>query len=179
MKNVHYRILFGIFLSAVATVVYSSCDLLPTRAATHFGPGGRGSGFLDRDSYRLLISVLALAVPLVVAFGTGWLGRLLPAGPQLPNRDYWLLPVRRERTLDWIERFGLTVGAFVALFLLALHGQILAANAQKVPMFDMNHGLLMLAGWLGFVSAAVIAWHSHFRKRSDLEAGYTRPHASA
>src|SRR5215471_2062897 len=76
---------------------------LPVRMASHFDPYGRPNGSLPKETFFL---VMAFAVVM-----TGAIGFLLPiavaAAPaeliNLPRKDYWLGPERREETLRFLR----------------------------------------------------------------------------
>jgi hypothetical protein len=73
----------------------------------------------------------------------------------IPQRDYWLAPERREATVACIRAHGRWFAAAVALFLTYVHWLVVRANALRPPVLSTTgivSGLvvffLALAVWL-------------------------------
>jgi hypothetical protein len=76
---------------------------LPPTVASHFGPDGKPNAFMSKSAFcglHLFIVTLLAAV-----FGA--VGRMVSALPiemiNLPHKDYWLAPERRQESLDRLD----------------------------------------------------------------------------
>lgn len=130
-------------------------EALPARVASHYDASGVADGFQAKSAFAItsLVTVVLMAALFTVAPA---LMRKTPNGFfNLPNRDHWLAPERREATLarlalfnDWIG-FG-TVSMTCALFVL-----IVRANLQ-----DQRLGVsawVLIGALLAFVLAQGVA----------------------
>jgi hypothetical protein len=68
----------------------------------------------------------------------------------LPNREYWLEPERRERTLGYLRAHGQVFACAVALFLAYVHWSVVRANQVKPPAMSMD------AVWTGLAVFGVV-----------------------
>jgi uncharacterized membrane protein len=127
---------------------------LPEWMATHFDATGRVDGWGARD--RFLLGFALLPVLLVgVAAGVRPLLRRLPDSLiNMPNKDYWLAPERRERTF---ERMGGFVEGLAAMALFLLDAQLyLALQAASAPAPALSVGPLW--GTIALFVAGSVAW---------------------
>src|SRR5690242_10356649 len=87
-------------LAAAAIFIVATVPALPPQVASHFGVSNAANGFMTRSGYLAFILFFALAFPLFLAAVIGLVPRMMPNAINLPNRDYWLDPSRRDATLD-------------------------------------------------------------------------------
>jgi len=101
---------------------------LPERVATHFDGAGNPNGWMGRDA--ALWFGLGMCVFLQCVFlGVGRLIRAVPDSMiNLPDKDYWLAPERREATLARIEGMLRGMGLMVGCFVLAVQEASFRAN---------------------------------------------------
>jgi hypothetical protein len=104
--------------------------------ASHFAAGGAADGFMPRSGYLALMIGLIVGLPLLLALLQGLL-RLLPISLiNLPHRDYWLAPERREETLAFVAGHGNWFGLLLAGFLALVHGLVVRAHRQQPPRLE-------------------------------------------
>jgi hypothetical protein len=125
-------VLAGLIACSAAIVVVTSGGL-PERVATHFAFDGRANGWMSRDAYAWMMGILALVLPFGVWLPAGWLPRRWPTLVNLPFRDYWLAPARREATFARLERMGIGMALLSAGLMAALHVEVLEANRRTPP----------------------------------------------
>lgn len=107
---------------------------LPERMATHFGVDGTPNGWMSRNSAALFQCALQVLLPLLFA-GIAW---VLPRFPNsminLPNREYWLAPERRDGALAHMATMLLAVGLACSIFIAAIAHLVFEANRNNAPL---------------------------------------------
>jgi hypothetical protein len=156
---------FVFLLASGAVLIVSTSGALPPRVASHFGAGGVANGWQSLDSYRALMLVFEIAMPLVAVAGVAWLPRAFPGLVNMPFRDHWLAPERREATYATMTAFGLALGSFLAAFVVALHLIVVAANASTPPRLADGPFWTLTATFVAAMFAFAIAYHRRFRVR--------------
>jgi uncharacterized membrane protein len=130
MNRYRSYILVLIVWAIFAGYVWLSAGQLPERVATHFGAAGAPNGWMTRAAHVQFTIIFGLLVPTFVLgifasmrwFGDRWLN--------IPHKDYWLAPERRQGTYDFIQRQGTWFAGMFILFLTGIHYSILAANTR-------------------------------------------------
>ena len=115
---------------------------LPEKMASHFSFDGLPNGWMHRDAFFLLMLVVAVGSTAIIAFLAP---RLIASQPNnrinLPHKDYWMAPARREATFRFIAAqmawFGCAV-LFVLLF-----GTHLAIQANLSPDFRFDNATMI------------------------------------
>ena len=138
--------------------------LLPDTMASHFDGTGRPDGFQSRDAFFAL-SALMLMLTVVIFGGLGVLFRTIPSKWfNLPNRDYWLAPERREATIETIsgqmEWFG---AASLALYLFVIQ-MVVETNRTNEPKLDSGTMFAVLGIYLLFAGVWIARFIGRFRK---------------
>jgi uncharacterized membrane protein len=136
-------ILFLAMVVCVATAVVLMWPHLPARLATHFNAAGAANGWSSKDQLlKMLLSELAPFLVLFVA--AGWFRRLPDRFMNLPNKEYWLAPARREATFaafrDWMRWFLIVVFGLLAFMML----EVLRENLAPAPRLDLLPPWLMI-----------------------------------
>ena len=119
----------GLIACSAAIIVVTSGGL-PERVATHFAFDGRANGWRSRDAYAWMMGILALVLPFGVWLPAAWMARRWPNLVNVPFRDYWLAPARREATFARLEKMGIGMALLSAGILAALHVEVLEANRR-------------------------------------------------
>lgn len=156
---------FVFLLATAAVLIVTTSGALPPRVASHFGAGGIANGWQSLEAYRATMLVFAIALPIGVVAAMAWLPRRFPRLVNLPFRDYWLAPERREATYAALTGFALAIGALVVTFIVALHLVIVAANASAPPHFAEGPFWGLSGTFSATLVALVIAYHRRFRSR--------------
>lgn len=147
-----------ILLAAVGAFIWGTSAGMPGVVASHFGGSGAANGFMPRGAYLAIMLITGVGAPLLV----GWLPTALVKGDgrnlNLPHRDYWLAPERREASIAFLRSHGQWFAAAVALFLAYVHWLVVLANRLQPPVLSsqaMMLGLIaffaLLALWLGML----------------------------
>jgi uncharacterized membrane protein len=138
-------LLFAVLLAAAAVLIRYFAAELPELVAVHFDAAGRANGFMTRTGCRDFMLVSTLGVPLLIVIATTLLPRALPVSLiNLPHRDYWLAPERAHDSLVFLSEQGLWFGCILVLFLAAVDGMLVKANAASPPQFPSALFIAML-----------------------------------
>ncbi len=118
---------------------------LPDRVPSHFDARGVADDWMSKDSFALtMAATYALTGGFFVV-----LAQLLPRIPtsmiNVPNREYWLAPERRNESLADVGRRLTRFGAVTVVLILALvHETILVALERKETLSGF---LLVMAAY--------------------------------
>lgn len=137
---------------------------LPPVVATHFGRGGMADGWMPRSGYVGFALGLTLLLPLIVLAGTAWLPGRFPRGVNLPHRELWLAPAHRAATIGTLRRYGSIMALASALFAIALHAFVLAANARSPARLDEPAFLVLLGAYAAVMIGGAIGMTARFRR---------------
>jgi hypothetical protein len=152
---------FVALVVASAAVIVATSGALPARVASHFGVGGRPNGWQSLAEYRVWMLGFGVLMPVAVTALIAWLPHRFPRLVNLPHRDYWLDPARREATLGALSSFGYGVGILAVLFALAIHLLVVDANATAPPRLPEER-VYALMGL--FVTGLVVLIVVHYRR---------------
>ena len=126
---------------------------LPERVAVHFGVGGEPDGWSARTTFAILMLSIAGGQFVLFWLISRFLGRLPDALINVPYRDYWLAPERRQRCFELVgDWLGILVAGTMA-FMLALQHVVVEANlgdGTLGPGFGWSMGayLTFVGVWL-------------------------------
>jgi hypothetical protein len=139
---------FLALLLGAAAFVWLSSRGLPPLVASHFDAAGRVNGRMPRDRYVAIMLVITVLVPLLLVIVPNRALARPDARINLPNRDYWLAPQRREETIRVLSRQTAVFAALVILFLCYAQGLVVHANVLTPPALDPRAFLAGLAVFL-------------------------------
>ncbi len=159
-------LLFPITLVGVFIYLLMTTPSLPERVASHFAANGRANGYMSRDGYEVFILAFAIGIPLFVVGVVGLLPRVFPGAINLPDRDYWLAPERREDTLGYLFGWACSLGSLLSLFIAAIHAAVMVANAYEPPRLPGTLFVILLVAFGVGMLVWVAALMSHFRRRT-------------
>jgi uncharacterized membrane protein len=142
------------FIANVA-VTLVSLAVLPERVATHFGAGGMADGWASNQVNALITTGVHVILFCCFYFTDRLIFLFPPSLVNLPNKEYWLDPANKPRTIEKIQGLMWNLGAVMFLFLLVLGLLALQANLAKTvrlnePVFFAALGALLVytIGWL-------------------------------
>ncbi|MDQ3265097.1 MAG: DUF1648 domain-containing protein [Myxococcota bacterium] len=127
----------------------SALPQLPDPVATHFGVGGRPNGWMSQRGLILFELLLVALITLCFA-GTDQLFRRLPLKLlNLPHKEYWFAPQRREATLQRLTGLMLWTLAWSLVLVIAVNQLlILAHRAEGGPRLAEGAFLGVLGVWV-------------------------------
>jgi hypothetical protein len=154
MQRSQTFLMFGLLVACAAAFVWMTSDSLPALVASHFGASGTADSFMPRDAYIRFMLAFVVGLPLfIVGLTTLALGSP-NARINVPNREYWLAPERREETVSFLRLHTVRFGGMLVVFLCYVHWLVVRANeAQPVRL----HNQWFIGGLAVFVISA-LAW---------------------
>jgi len=135
---------------------------LPERVASHWDGLGNPNGYMSRDGF--VSFYLWLMVGLSSLFGgIAALIRITPDDAiNLPNRDYWLAPERREATIATISQQMNAFTVMMNIFMIGIHHLSVMANLTPDKHLSNAVWLLLLA-FLGGTGYWVFRMYAEFK----------------
>lgn len=143
-------------IACSAALVLATTAGLPPVVASHFAADGRANGWMSREAYAWMMALMSLVTPYAVWGAAAWLPRRWPRLVNLPFRDYWLAPERREATLARLGRMGLWMGLLSAALIAGIHVEVVLANRRVPPA--AGDGMLWVLGPFVVVIVALVVW---------------------
>ena len=160
----------SIFFTLVALGAAQLCfyaPRIPEILGSHFSRGGFVNGWQTRTAFfgtELGMIVLATAV----SFGVP---RIIAAAPvallNLPHKEYWMAPERREDTLAYIRVWSAWFGCGLLAFSLFALELVLRANLHTPPRFSNAAFVPALLAFVAFATMLVLRLILHFSRTPD------------
>lgn len=148
---------WAVFLVSECLVVaylLGTLDALPAVAGTHFNASGAADGFMTSAQYRSFMLVFAVGIPVLVVVTILVLLQTMQHRINIPYKQHWLAPERREATVAFLQAHSIWLGTIMALFTGYLHALLLEANAVQPPRLPEES----LYTSMGVLLAVVILW---------------------
>ena len=136
---------------------------MPQRMASHFAADGRANGWQSRSAFFVLMLMVTSTSAIVGFLAPRQIAARSNARINLPHRDYWLAPERREQTMRYISA-AMAWFACAILFVL-ISGTFLALRANLAPdhRFNSTAMLAVLGVFLAGLFGSLLGFVRHFR----------------
>ena len=146
-------------MALLQTVLYY--PQLPEKVASHFDMAGNPTGWSSRAGFFGAFLAVIVVISLLFWGLSLWLHRVPPALLNLPKKDYWLAPERREATYAFVRGqlawFGFaTQWFFIALLQICIEANLARENRLGNGAFWFIFGTYMVF---------TLAWTVHFFAR--------------
>lgn len=125
--------LLCILLLCVGQALYFAPQL-PKQVASRFAADGTAIGQSSKLQFLLLTVGLNIAVTAFTATIAAFLSQLPDSLINFPNKDYWLHPDRRAKTLADMRIMMLAIAALTSIFLAAVFHLVCRANIEQRPL---------------------------------------------
>jgi len=158
------RFLYMFLLLAGLLMMAYYYPQMPQRMASHFAGDGRPNGWQSREAFFVLMIVVSSASAVVCFLAPRQIAAKANARINLPNRDYWLAPERREATMRYISATMSWFGCGILFVLIS--GTFFALQANLVPdhRFNSDAMLVVLGGFLAGLLALLVGLVRHFQR---------------
>ena len=158
------RMLYAFLILVCLLMMAYYYPQMPQRMASHFAADGRANGWQSREAFFVLMLLVTSTSAIVGFLAPRQFAARSNARINLPHRDYWLAPERREQTMRFISA---TMAWFACGILFVLiSGTKLALQANLTPnhRFNSEAMLVVLGGFLLGLLGLLVRLVRHFRK---------------
>ena len=146
--------MFLLLVAFAAAFVWMTSDSLPALVASHFGTSGTADAFMPRDAYVRFMLAFVVGLPLLIVGLTSLTLGSPRARINVPHRDYWLAPERREETISFLRLHTVRFGAMLLVFLCFVHWLVVRANGSQ-PVRLENRWFI---GGLAVFAVCALVW---------------------
>lgn len=143
--------------------IWLTSQSLPPLVASHFDSAGRVTAYMPRGRYIALLLGIAVVVPLFLVIGPRRAFSTPGLRINLPNRDYWLAPERREETFRFLAQQTSVFAWLMVLFLCYVQWLVVRANALTPPSLNPAALVSGLLVFLVCIFLSVVRLIVHFR----------------
>lgn len=134
------------FALNLALAAYSYA-VLPAVVASHFDAAGHPNSYSPKAVLVGIHAGVVLLLGFMILLNATAL-RMPSARINLPHKDYWLAPERREETLAWMDKQMQWFGAAIFTLMLDMFTQVLRMNLGRTRTLD--HAWLSVVSFMVF-----------------------------
>ena len=154
---------FLLVAATAAGFVWVTSRKLPALVAAHFGTSGIATGFILHKTYLFATLFACIVLPVMIVVPISVALNDPNATIKVPNRDYWLAPERRARTVEFIRKQMMRFGAALLVFICYVHWLVVRANEQTPPRLAAGPFVSAIAVFVGFAVVWSAIHYTHFR----------------
>jgi uncharacterized membrane protein len=124
------RIALVVVLVAACARFAERLASMPEMVASHFGGSGRPNAWMTKSTFACF-SLIPFGVALIVGILSPLLvAKLPPSMVNLPNKEHWLAPERKEETLQRLGTRMEIFGVALVVFFAFVYELVFAANTS-------------------------------------------------
>ncbi len=142
---------------------------MPERMASHFDLSGQADGFMSRSALIWLTALTALMTGGMMLGIALLLKRLPDSLINMPHKDYWLAPERRDESLDAMTASLLWIGSATMGLMLVVFQSIYRANLDGSNAIGWS-SMILLGVYLLIVLTIAVRMMRRFRMPSGSKA---------
>lgn len=161
--NMQRFILVSLISGAVLQITYYY-PLLPHTVASHFDISGNPNGCSSKGQFIGIYGVVILVMLFSFRVFPSLFKNIPVSLVNLPNKDYWLAPERKEETFHVIAEKMLSFGNATTLFLIITFQLAFEANLNITRHFSSGTMLILLGGYILFAIVWSVRFIARFRK---------------
>lgn len=160
--------LIGVLTVAGVDAAYHY-PLLPEKMASHFGPSGQADGWMPKDAFMVMNVSLMLFTALLLGSIRTLLRYIPDDAINLPYKEFWLAPERRDGTLRVVSSYFLWFAvATTALLAAILHG-VYRANLSPLPILG-SLTWVILGAYLVYTLCWTVSLTRRFKRDKTTDA---------
>ena len=111
---------------------------LPDLVGTHFNAQGVADHLMSKTAYAIWEIGLLVGHPLFL-IGIAYVGRYLPDSLQnMPNKEYWLHPDRREAVFRDMTRLVIWIACLCQLLMIVVSHEVFLANTANEKLSSLR-----------------------------------------
>ena len=151
-------------VTAVVAAVESALDYpqLPARMASHFGSSGAANGWMTKQAFFAVYAAIIVLCALVGFFAPRKIETTSPARINLPNKEYWLAPERREATFAYFRTSFAWYSCALLVTLVLAMGLAIQANFTSPPRMPAGSALTIVGAFVLFNLLWVLSMFRRF-----------------
>ena len=146
-----------------AGFIVATTSGMPPDVASHFGASHAANGFMTRGAYLIFMLAFGLGLPALVAAIIAFLPRVRPEAINIPHREYWLAPARRQQTVDALSASGAWFGALLTLFIAGVHYVVVEANRVTPPELPAGMFYALITIFVAVLAFWIVSLYLRFR----------------
>ena len=148
-------------LAGVGALVWMHV-VLPEVVASHFGPSGAPDAWMSRGGLLATFAAGQAIIFSVAPLATTLVKRLPTELVNLPNKDYWLTPERRDEAVRRLANHAWGFSAAIGAFIVFVEVLVVRANLAHAPL---ENGIFLagLAGVFAFTIGWIVRMNAAFR----------------
>jgi len=156
--------IFVLLIVVAAVQLNYYAQRLPDIVGSHFGTSGLASAWQTKAAF-LGVEVIIIVLATVISFGVPRLITAMPASAiNLPNKEFWLSPQRREDTISFLRSQMAWFGCALLAFLLFVMELVFRANLRTPPRLNNAAFVPALLAFLAFSTIWTIRLVFHFSR---------------
>lgn len=160
MKRAASIYLLLVALAALQVAYYY--PRLPNVVASHFNEKGVADDWMSRKAFAAC-SLGTIVFVAALLLGIDVLQRRIPVSwMNMPHKDYWLAPERREETYRTLSTFMVWFGCAVLLTIIGVFQLALEANLRADKRLS-NQMWILLGGYLVFTLLWAVQFYRRFK----------------
>jgi uncharacterized membrane protein len=137
---------------------------LPALVAQHFDAAGRANGWASRDFFFAFSWMMLLGISAIFMLTPRMLRRVPVSMINLPNKDYWLAPERKDESMRFLEREMQWMGVLTVAFILLVLHLAIRANLDPGHRFESGPFLILLVLFLVATCWWIVRLYRRFPK---------------
>ncbi|HET7108215.1 MAG TPA: DUF1648 domain-containing protein [Candidatus Acidoferrum sp.] len=158
------RFLYAFLFLACLLMMAYYYPQMPQRMASHFAADGSANGWQSRDAFFGLMFLVSSTSAIVGFLAPRQIAAKANARINLPHRDYWLAPERREQTMRYISAMMAWFACGILFVLISGTFLALRANLAADHRFNSAAMLAVLGVFLAGLFGTLFNFFRHFRK---------------
>jgi len=159
--------IFVVLVVVAAVQLNYYAQRLPDIVGSHFGRSGFASAWQTKMAL-FMVELTVILVATIVSFGFPRLIAAMPASAiNLPNKEFWLSPERREETFLFLRTQMAWFGCALLAFLLFVMELVFRANLQAPPRLNNAAFVPALVAFLVFSTTWTIRFVLRFSRRPN------------
>ena len=145
--------------------------LLPEQVASHFDAAGLADGWSAKGDFLALNLVFVVGMGLLFLGVTALLNKIPDDWINLPHKDYWLAPERRDATLNAINGQMEWLAAATLALLIGLTQLTIGANLASAAALPGDAFWLLFGGYMIFFVVWLVGLLRKWYARPPREEG--------
>jgi len=133
---------------------------LPETVASHFNAAGKADGWSSRTTFTALYLFTVAIMALCFLLPMGLLPKIPDSMINMPRKDYWLAPERRDATFEVVREYMHWIGTATMLFLIYMFHETIQANLSGTN--KLGHFWWSLGAYTAIITVWCVLFYRHF-----------------